>query len=99
VTNSDERRDDERVNLSMSMKELFESLDLLEERVNALSSRVHSVEEERDRLRWEVQKTQSEGTDWKEKAESLLQEREQVRGRLEALIKKIDELENTASKG
>ena len=36
------------------MQELFESLDLLEERVNALSNRVRSLESERDRLRQEV---------------------------------------------
>lgn len=81
----------------MSMKELFESLDLLEERVNALSNRVRGLEEERDRLREDVEKTQSEGVTWKEKAESMLQEREQVRIRLEALIKKIDELESAVS--
>ena len=80
--------------MPMSMKELFESLDLLEERVNALSNRVRGLEEERDRLREEVGKTQSDGVTWKEKAESLLQERDQVRSRLEALIRKIDELES-----
>jgi hypothetical protein len=47
-------------------------------------------------LRQEVEQTQLEGGDWKEKAEVLLQERDQVRQRLEALIKRIDEIEHGA---